>query len=200
MVGVIAGDTNRQVIAAITKEYALESAKVNFKDFTPTEVPQAFLSKQIQALLVVMPLSEKYITMLREIFPRNAKAPLGLVPIESAGAIEAVSPPYKSYELPKGTLRGSPPVPDDDLTTLRVPFYLVANKNLSDDVVAALCHQVLQALAGQADRANFAVVHLPRRHFLQLIFENFVDLLFDRRQLCFAFDLIDLSHQRVQPH
>ena len=152
MVGVIAGDTNRQVIAAITKEYALKSAKVNFKDLTPTEVPQAFLSKQIQALLVVMPLSEKYITMLREIFPRNAKAPLGLVPIELAGAIEAVSPPYKSYELPKGTLRGSPPVPDDDLTTLRVPFYLVANKNLSDDVVAALAKSMMEArrdLAGE---------------------------------------------------
>ena len=152
MVGVIGGDTNRQVIAAITKEYALESAKVNFKDLTPTEVPQAFLSKQIQALLVVMPLSEKYITMLREIFPRNAKAPLGLVPIESAGAIEAVSPPYKSYELPKGTLRGSPPVPDDELTTLRVPFYLVANKNLSDDVVAALAKSMMEArrdLAGE---------------------------------------------------
>jgi TRAP transporter TAXI family solute receptor len=151
-VGVIAGDTNRQVIAAVTKEYALESVKVNFKDLTLTEVPQAFQTRQIQALLVVMPLSEKYITMLREIFPRNAKAPLGLVPIESAGAIEAVSPPYKSYELPKGTLRGSPPVPDDDLTTLRVPFYLVANKNLSDDVVAGLAKSMMEArrdLAGE---------------------------------------------------
>ena len=144
-VGVLAGDTNRQVIAAVTKEYALESAKVNFKDVTPTEVPQAFQTRQIQALLVVMPLSEKYIAMLREIFPRNAKASFGLVPIELAGAIEAVSPPYKSYELPKGTLRGSPPVPDDDLTTLRVPFYLVANKNVSDDVVTALTKAMMEA-------------------------------------------------------
>src|SRR5262245_7859952 len=83
--------------------------------------------------------------MLREIFPRNAKAPFGIVPIESAGAIEAVSPPYKSYELPKGTLRGSPPVPDDDLTTLRVPFYLVANKSLSDEVVTALAKSMMEA-------------------------------------------------------
>ena len=145
MVGVISADTNRQVIAAITKEYALEAAKVSFKNLTPSEVPQAFQMKQIQALLVVLPLSEKYIVMLRDIFPRNAKAPLGLVPIESAGAIEEVSPPFKSYELPKGTLRGSPPVPDDDLTTLRVPFYLVANKNVSDDVVTALTKAMMEA-------------------------------------------------------
>lgn len=144
-IGVIAADTNRQVVRAITKEYGLETAKVSFKDLTPADVPQAFAAKQIQALLLVMPLSEKYIAMLREIFPRNAKAPLGLVPIESAGAIEAVSQPYKSYELPKGTLRGSPPVPDDDLTTLRVPFFLVANKNLSDDAVAALAKSMMEA-------------------------------------------------------
>ena len=145
MVGVISADTNRQVIAAITKEYALEAAKVSFKNLTPSEVPQAFQMKQIQALLVVLPLSEKYIVMLRDIFPRNAKAPLGLVPIESAGAIEEVSPPFKSYELPKGTLRGSPPVPDDDLTTLRVPYYVVANKNISDDVVTALTKAMMEA-------------------------------------------------------
>jgi TRAP transporter TAXI family solute receptor len=145
MVGVLAADTNRQVVAAITKEYALEAAKVSFKNLTPPEVPQAFQTKQIQALLVVLPLSEKYITMLRDIFPRTSKAPLGLVPIESAGAIEEVSPPYKSYELPKGTLRGSPPVPDDDLTTLRVPYYLLANKKLSDDVVTALTKSMMEA-------------------------------------------------------
>ena len=26
---------------------------------------------------------------------------------------------YESFDVPKGTLRGSPPVPEDDLTTLR---------------------------------------------------------------------------------
>src|SRR5215510_12557412 len=71
MIGVISADTNRQVIAAITKEYGLESAKVSFKNLAPPEVPQAFQTKQIQALLVVLPLSEKYIAMLRDIFPRN---------------------------------------------------------------------------------------------------------------------------------
>ena len=151
-VGVVAGDTNRQVVAAITSGYALETTKVQFKDLTPAEVPRALQAKQIQALLVVIPISEKYLAMLREAFPRTAKGSLGIVPIESAGAIEEISPPYKSYELPKGTLRGSPPVPDDDLTTLRVPFFLVANKKLDDDVVTGLTKTMMEArrdLAGQ---------------------------------------------------
>jgi len=151
-VGVVAGDTNRQVIAAITSGYALETAKVQFKDLTPADVPRALQAKQIQALLVVIPISEKYLAMLRDAFPRTAKGSLGIVPIESAGAIEEISPPYKSYELPKGTLRGSPPVPDDDLTTLRVPFFLVANKKLDNDVITELTKAMMEArreLAGQ---------------------------------------------------
>src|SRR5262245_20606899 len=151
-VGVIAADTNHQVIAAITKEYALEAAKVQFKDLIPAEVPRAFQSKQIQALLVVTPISEKYLALLREAFPRTAKGSFGVVPIESAGAIEEVSPPYKSYDLPKGALRGSPPVPDDDMTTLHVPFLLVANKKLGDEVVGRLAKAMMEArreLAGQ---------------------------------------------------
>jgi putative ABC transport system substrate-binding protein len=43
-----------------------------------------------------------------------------------------------SFDVPKGTLRGAPPVPDDDLTTLRASLYLVANKKLGTDLVAIM--------------------------------------------------------------
>jgi TRAP transporter TAXI family solute receptor len=142
-VGVIGGELNHQIVAALTKEYDLGAAKVHFKDIALADVAQALKSKQVVAILVVMPVTEKYLGMLRELFPRNAKKPLGIVPIESAGAIAAVARAYESYDLPKGTLRGSPAVPDDDMTTLRVPFYLVANRKLSDDVVGALTKAVM---------------------------------------------------------
>jgi NMT1-like family len=130
-------------------------------------------AKQVQALLVVMLISEKYLAMLRNVFPRNDNATLGLVPLEAAGAIEAVAPPYKSYDLPKGTISGSPPVPDDDLTTLRVPFFLVANKKLDDGVVGGLAKALMEArrdLVGQypllaqvsepdTDKGEFIPVH-----------------------------------------
>jgi hypothetical protein len=40
----------------------------------------------VRALLVVMPVSENYLGMLRDIFPRNAKGKLGLVPIDAVFA------------------------------------------------------------------------------------------------------------------
>jgi NMT1-like family len=47
--------------------------------------------------------------------------------------------------VPKGTLRGSPPVPSDDLTTLRVSFYLVAKKKLDNDLVTDLTQALMNA-------------------------------------------------------
>jgi len=53
--------------------------------------------------------------------------------------------PYESFDIPKGTLRGSPAVPGDDVTTLRVPYLLVANRHLDQQVVAELTKRVMAA-------------------------------------------------------
>jgi hypothetical protein len=61
----------------------------------------------------------------------------------SAGAIAEAERAFESFDVPKGTLRGSPPVPEDDLTTLRTTLYLVANKKLSSDVIATLTQTIM---------------------------------------------------------
>ena len=143
-VGVVGGGVNHRVVEALKQEYDLDRAKVQFKDLTLGDVAQALKSKQVSALLVVMPITEKYLAMLRNLFPRNGKSNPTLIPIESAEAIAAVTKYYESYDLPKGTLQGSPAIPDDDLTTLRVPFYLLAKKTLSEDVVGSLAKAIME--------------------------------------------------------
>ena len=66
-----------------------------------------------------------------------------LIPIESAGAIAATERAYESFDVPKGTLRGAPPVPDADVTTLRTNLYLVAGKALGADLVTTLTQTIL---------------------------------------------------------
>jgi ABC-type nitrate/sulfonate/bicarbonate transport system substrate-binding protein len=127
-IGVVAGEVNQRVVAALTTEYELERAKTHFKNLAPADISQALKSKQVDALLIVMPITEKYLTMLRNVFPKTGKQKPTLIPIESAGAIAAVTKYYQSYDLPKGTIQGSPPIPDDDMKALQVPLYLVANK------------------------------------------------------------------------
>jgi TRAP-type uncharacterized transport system substrate-binding protein len=92
-----------------------------------------------------MPLSEKYLTLLHNLFPKSAKQQPALIPVESAEAIAAVTRYYQSYDLPKGAVQGSPPIPDDDMKTMHVPFYLVANKKLSDSVASSLARAIMDA-------------------------------------------------------
>jgi TRAP-type uncharacterized transport system substrate-binding protein len=136
-VGVIGGDVNAKIVDVLSKTYGLDRAKV-FKDLALPDVRQALQSKEVGALLITMPLAEKYLSLLRGFFQQGPKSLPVLVPIESAGAIAEAERAYESFDVPKGTLRGSPPVPEDDLTTLRTSLYLVANKKLGSDLVTKL--------------------------------------------------------------
>jgi hypothetical protein len=90
-------------------------------------------------------LTEKYLSLAKGFFQQGSKVVPVLIPIESAAAIADANRAYESFDVPKGTLRGAPPVPDDDLTTLRTSLYLVANKKLSSDVATNLTEAIMKA-------------------------------------------------------
>ncbi len=142
-VGVIGGEANAKLVDVLSKEYGLIRAKV-FKDVTLSDAKHALQSKEVNAILVVIPLSEKYLSLVRGFFQQNSKTSPVLVPIDAAAAIAGAERAYESFDVPKGTLRGSPPVPDDDLTTLRATLYLVANKKLGSDLVATLTQTIMR--------------------------------------------------------
>src|SRR3979409_2612251 len=141
-VGVIGGEANTKIVDVLSKEFGLDRSKV-FKDIALPDARRAIQSKEVSALLVVIPLAEKYLSLVRSIFQQGPKALPVLVPIESAGAIAEAERAYESFDVPKGTLRGAPPVPDDDLTTLRASLYLVASKKLGSDCSASLTQTIM---------------------------------------------------------
>jgi TRAP-type uncharacterized transport system substrate-binding protein len=142
-VGVIGAEANAKLVDVLSKEYGLVQAKV-FKDVALADARRALQSKEISALLVVIPLSEKYLSLVRGFFQQNAKTSPVLISIDSAGAIAQAERAYESFDVPKGTLRGAPPVPADDLTTLRTSLYLIANKKLGSDLVATLTQTIMR--------------------------------------------------------
>ena len=144
-VGVVGGETNRRVVSALTQEYDLGRANVTFRNLAPAETRRALETREVRAVLVVVPLAEKYLALLRGLFPQNPKSAPVLIPIEAAGAIAEKQRAYESFDVPKGTLRGSPAVPSDDLTTLRVSFYVVARKDLDNDLVGELTEALMKA-------------------------------------------------------
>jgi TRAP-type uncharacterized transport system substrate-binding protein len=144
-VGVVGGEINHHVVEALKKEYDLGHANVTFKDLAPAEVRQAVQTKQVAALILVTPLTDKYISLIKGLFRESATSAPVLIPIDSAGAITDAKGPYESFDIPKGTLRGSPAIPDDDVTTLRVPYMLVANRHLDQQLVGELTKRVMAA-------------------------------------------------------
>ena len=108
-VGVVAGDTNQKIVGILTKSYDLERANVVFKNLAQNDVRRALDAKEVRAVLFVMPLSDKYLSLVRGLFPQNAKTAPVLIPIENAGAIAEKEPAYESFDIPKGTLRDRRP-------------------------------------------------------------------------------------------
>lgn len=142
-VGVIGGQANTRLVDVLSKEYGLVRDKV-FKDVAVQDARHALQSREVSALLVVIPLSERYLSFVRGLFQQGPKMAPVLIAIESAGAIAQAERAFESFDVPKGTLRGSPPVPDDDLTTLRTSLYLVANKKIGTDLVATLTQTIMR--------------------------------------------------------
>ena len=141
-IGVLGGDANSKIVDVLSKEYGLDRSKA-FKDIALSDARRAIQSKEIAALLIVIPLAEKYLSLVRGFFQQGPKALPGLISIDSAGAIAEVERAYESFDVPKGTLRGAPPVPDDDVTTLRTNLYLVAGKALGADLVTTLTQTIM---------------------------------------------------------
>jgi TRAP-type uncharacterized transport system substrate-binding protein len=142
-VGVIGGEANAKIVDVLSKEYGLDRARV-FKDIALPDARRAIQSKEVNALLVVIPLAGKYLSLVRDFFQQGPKALPVLIPIDSAGAIAQAERAYESFDVPKGTLRASPPVPEDDLTTLRTSLYLVAHKKLGTDLVTSLTLTIMK--------------------------------------------------------
>ncbi|WP_262047235.1 TAXI family TRAP transporter solute-binding subunit [Bradyrhizobium sp. Bra78] len=144
-VGVIGGEINRKIVNVLSDEYGLARANVTFRNLQPPDARRALDTKEVRAILIVVPLAEKYLALLRGLFLQTPKTAPVLLPIDAAGAIAAKQRAFESFDVPKGTLRGSPPVPSEDITTLRVSFYVVAQKQLSAKVAGGLADALMKA-------------------------------------------------------
>lgn len=144
-IGVISGTANAKLVEVLTHEYNLPRAGVAFKELAPEDARKALASKEVQAVLLAVPLTEKYLSFIRSLFPQNSRAGPAMISIESAGAIAERERAYETFDVPKGTVRGSPAIPQDDLTTLRTSLYLVARKNLGEEVVGNLAEALMNA-------------------------------------------------------
>lgn len=139
-IGVIDSAANARVVEAIANSYGLERSK--FRPVSKDEAKALLLSRHIQALLLVAPLTERHLTSIRGYLGFKPKQRPGLVAIDQAEAIAGSARFFETFDLPKGTVLGAPPLPDEDLATLRIPINLVAQRRLNNAIVTALTRAI----------------------------------------------------------
>ena len=188
IVGVIGGDANTRIVDVLCKEYGFDRTKM-FRNIAPSDARRAIQTKEVSAILVVLPLIQKYLSQVRDFFHDGPKAVPVLIPINSAATIAEADRAYESFDVPKGTLRGAPPVPDDDLTTLRTSLYLVAKKELSSNLMAEFTQTIMavrrdllseqpilaQMTAPSTDADAYLPVHPGAASFYDGTRQSFID-------------------------
>ena len=86
-VGVVGGEINHGVVEALKKEYDLGHANVVFKDIAPSDGRRAVQAKEVSALLLVLPLTEKNLSFVKSLFREGPNLSPVLIPIDFAAAI-----------------------------------------------------------------------------------------------------------------
>ncbi len=87
----------------------------------------------------------------------EAKSAAVLIPIGEADAIAARSPAYEKIEVVRGTFGGTPPRPKEAYDTLSITHRLVANENVSQDLISGLTRFFLTEKGPIASTAPIAM-------------------------------------------
>lgn len=142
-IGVLDGELNQRIVDVIAESYGFDRAR--FRPLGLDEAKASLRARRIQGLLAVAPMNERTLGFLRSQFDLKSRQRPGLLAIDQAAAIAGNARYLETHELPKGTLSGSPPLPDEDLTTLQVPINIVVQRHLDDEVVASLTRLFMDA-------------------------------------------------------
>lgn len=135
---------NDRLINTLQHHYHL-SDETGTVPLAPGDISAAIQARLIDALLFVVPttrgtkVGEGWTAIVR----MNRKQ-LNFVPIDNAVAIAEASPAYEAGEIAAGQFGGAPALPDESVTTIQVATYLVADREVSNDTVTLLAHNLFE--------------------------------------------------------
>lgn len=149
-VGIAAGGVaTADLLDVVLDHYGVPRDKVQISLIDPNNLAEAVRNNQIDAIFVAGSATGPTISEAVAAATQNGQAP-GFIAIDQAAGIAKRNPAFDSIDIDAGTFGGNPPSPDDKLTTLSFPEYLVARKAFSHETIATLARLIYtsrQALA-----------------------------------------------------
>jgi TRAP-type uncharacterized transport system substrate-binding protein len=153
-IGIVTGnEATADLLYLVLKHYGVPLDKVQMSQIDPANLADAVHKNTIDVIFVAGSAIGQAIGDAVKAATQNGVAPT-FVEIDQADGIAKRNIAFDSVEIDAGTFGGVPPTPDDKLTSLSFPEYLVARKSFSHSSIADLAKVIYTsrlAIAAQLD-------------------------------------------------
>jgi TRAP-type uncharacterized transport system substrate-binding protein len=153
-IGIVTGnEATADLLYLVLKHYGVPLDKVQMSQIDPANLADAVHKNSIDVIFVAGSAIGQAISDAVKAATQNGVAPT-FVEIDQADGIAKRNIAFDSVEIDAGTFGGVPPTPDDKLTSLSFPEYLVARKSFSHSSIADLAKVIYTsrlAIAAQLD-------------------------------------------------
>ncbi|MCF6236963.1 MAG: TAXI family TRAP transporter solute-binding subunit [Gammaproteobacteria bacterium] len=123
----------------LANHYGIYEGDIDAMSMSTSAANWAFISNAVDAVFRVRGPGNPSILELIE------KVPSRIIETDQAAALKLKNPTLDIGVIPKGSYQGEPALPEEDLGTVAVQRLLIANKNVSNDLI----HQVTEILFEQ---------------------------------------------------
>ncbi|HUI21276.1 MAG TPA: TAXI family TRAP transporter solute-binding subunit [Methylocella sp.] len=138
---------NEQTLDSILSYYNIPGKSVKRVFLPLNELGAAVHDKRVAAVFAIGPIGPGEVVDVVNAVKLAEKGAPSLLAIDEAEAIAKRFPGLESIDVPAGSFRARPPVPDDTLTTLAVTYRFVAPNTMLDVVAGAIARSIFKTKA-----------------------------------------------------
>jgi TRAP-type uncharacterized transport system substrate-binding protein len=151
-IGIVTGnEATTDLLDVVLNHYGVPLDKVQVSQIDPANLADAVHKNSVDVIFAAGSAIGQAIGDAIKAATQNGVAPT-FIEVDQADGIAKRNIAFDSIEIDAGTFGGAPPTPDDKLTTLSFPEYLVARKSFNHAAIADLAKVIYTsrlAIAGQ---------------------------------------------------
>jgi len=153
-IGIVTGnEASADLLSVVLNHYGVPLDKVQVSQIDPANLADAVQKNTVDVIFVAAAATGAAISDAIKAATQNGVAPT-FIEIDQADGIAKRNIAFDSVDIDAGTFGGIPPTPDDKLTSLSFPEYLVARKSFDHSAIADLAKVIYTsrlAIAAQLD-------------------------------------------------
>jgi TRAP-type uncharacterized transport system substrate-binding protein len=153
-IGIVTGnEASADLLNVVLNHYGVPLDKVQLSQIDPANLADAVQKNAVDVIFVAAAATGAAISDAVKAATQNGVAPT-FIEIDQADGIAKRNIAFDSVDIDAGTFGGVPPTPDDKLTSLSFPEYLVARKSFDHSSIADLAKVIYTSRLAIAAQLN----------------------------------------------